>query len=84
MYQIVLIQTEFQSSDRVEVDFWGSVIKNALKLKSRGTKNIELPSQGTYNFQILGHEILIIADHKYAKNFWLQECKKFAMLDIEL
>ena len=67
MYQIFLIHIAFQSSDRVELDFWGSVIKNALHFKSQGTKKIELSSQGTYNFQILRNETLIIADYKYAK-----------------
>ena len=54
------------------------MIKIALNFKSRGTEKIELSSQGTYNFQILGNETLIIADYKYAKIF------KFAMLDIKL
>ena len=78
MYQIFLIQTAFQSSDRVELDFWGSVIKITLNFKSRGTEKTELSSQETYNFHILGNETLIIADYKYAK-IW-----KFAMLDIKL
>ena len=39
---------------------------------------MELSSQGTYNFPILGNKILIIADYRYAKIF------KFAMLDIKL
>ena len=78
MYKIFLIQIAFQSSNRVELDFWGSVIKFALNFKSRWTEKIELFSQGTYNFQILGNEALIIADYKYAKIF------KFAMLNIKL
>ena len=78
MYQIFIIQIAFQSSDRVELDFWGSVIKIALNFKSRGIEKVERSSQGTYNFQILGNESLIIADYKYAKIF------KFAMLDIKL
>ena len=78
MYQISLIQIAFQSSDRAELDFWGSVIKIALNFKSLGTEKIELSSQRTYNFQILGNEILIIAVYKYAKIF------KFALLDIKL
>ena len=77
MYQIFLIQIAFRSSDRVELNFWGSVIKIALNFKSRETEKIELSSQETCNFQILGNETLIIADYKYAKNF------KFAMLDIK-
>ena len=78
MYQIFLMQIAFQSSDRVELDFWISVIKITLNFKSRGTEKNEISSQGTYNFQILGNKTLIIADNKYAKNF------KFAMLDIKL
>ena len=78
MHQIFLIQIAFQNSGRVEIDFWGSVIKIALNFKSRGTKKIELSSQRTYNFQTLGHEILIIADYKHAKIF------RFTMLDINL
>ena len=50
----------------------------ALNFKSRATEKIELSSQGTYNFRILGNETVIIADYKYAKIF------KFAMLDIKL
>ena len=76
MYKIFLIHIAFQSSDRVELDFGGYVIKIALDFESRGTEKIELSSQGTYNFQMLGNETLIIADYKYAKLF------KFAMLDI--
>ena len=77
-YQIFLIQIAFQSSDRAELAFWGSVINIALNFKSRGTEKIELSSQGTYNFQILGNETLIIADYKHA------EISKFAMVDIML
>ena len=62
MYQIFLIYIAFQSSDRVELDFWVSVIKVALNFKSRGTEKIELSSQGTYNFEILENETFIIAD----------------------
>ena len=39
---------------------------------------MELSSQRTYKFQILGNETLIIADYQYEKIF------KFAMLDIKL
>ena len=39
---------------------------------------LKLSSQGTYNFQILSNETVIIADYKYAKIF------KFPMLDIKL
>ena len=78
MYQTFLSQIVFQSSDRIELDFSGSLSKIALNFKSRGTENIELSSQGTCNFQILGNETLIIADYKNVNN-----CK-FAMLDIKL
>ena len=54
------------------------MIKITLNSKSRGTEKIELSSQVTYNFLILGNETLIIADYKYTKIF------KFAMLDIKL
>ena len=54
------------------------MIKIALNFKSRGTEKVELSSQGTYNFQILGNETVIVADYKYEKNF------KFAMLYIML
>ena len=61
--QIFLIWVAFQSSDRVE--FWGfSVIKIALKLKSQRNEKVELSSQGSGNFQVLGNETLIIADYK--------------------
>ena len=56
----------FQSSDRVELNVRGSVIKITLYFKSRGADKMELSSQETYNFQILGNEALIIADYKYA------------------
>ena len=49
-----------------------------LNFKSRGTEKVKLSSRGTYNFQILGNETLVIDDYKYAKIF------KFAMLDIKL
>ena len=78
MYQIFLIQIAFQSSDRLEIDFGGYVIKLALNFESRGTEEIGLSSQRTYNLQILGNETLIVADYKYAK------ICKVAMLDIKL
>ena len=58
IYQTFSIQIVLQSSDRVELDF----SKIALDFKSRETKKIEISSQKTYNFQILGNETLIIAD----------------------
>ena len=54
------------------------MIKIALNFKSRGTEKIELSSQGTCNFQILGNETVIIANYKYAKIL------KFAMLNVKL
>ena len=78
MYQIFLIQIAFQSSDRVELDFLDSVIKVTLNFKSRGTEKIELSSQRTYKFEILGNETVIIADYKDAKIF------KIAILDVKL
>ena len=78
MYQIFFIQIAFQSSDRAELDFWGSVIKIALNFRSQGTEKMDLSSQVTYNFQILGNETVIIVDYKYAKIF------KFPMLDIKV
>ena len=68
----------FQSSDRVERDFFDSEIKIALSLKTRETKKIKISSQGTYNLQILGNETLIIVDCEYIKIF------RFALLDIKL
>ena len=78
MYQIFLIQIAIQSSDRVELDFRGSVVNICLNFKSRGTERVKLSSQGTYNFQILGNETLVIADCKYAKIF------KLALLNVKL
>ena len=78
MYQIFLIQIAFQSSDRVELDIWGSVSRNALNFKSWGTKKSNFPPKGPTSFQILGYETLIIADYKYAKIL------KFVMLGIKL
>ena len=78
MYQIFLIQVAFQSSDRVKLDFRGSVVKIALNFKSRETEKIELFSQGGYNFPILVNKTFIIADYKYVKLF------RFAILEITL
>ena len=78
MYQIFLIQIAFQSSDRVEFYFLGSVSKNTLNFKPQGTNKHKLSSKGVYTFQILGNETIIIADYKYGKIF------KFVMLDMKL
>ena len=44
MYQIFLIQLVFESSDRVEFDLWGLVIRVSLNVKSQETKEIEVIS----------------------------------------
>ena len=50
------------------MEFQGFVTKkNALIFKSQGTEKRKLSSQGTYNFQNLVSETLIIADNKYPK-----------------
>ena len=51
MYQTFLIQMAFQSFDRAERDFWGSVIKIALNFKFRGTEKIEIPPNGPATFK---------------------------------
>ena len=52
------------------MEFQGFVTKkNALIFKSQGTEKRKLSSQGTYNFQNLVNETLIIADNKYPKIF---------------
>ena len=60
MYQIFLIQIALQSSDRVEHDFWGSVIKNALNLKSRGTEKIDFPPKGLTTFKFSEMKLLLL------------------------
>ena len=76
MHLIFLVHIAFQSSDRVELDFSGFVIKMAVNVKSRGNEKIQtfLPR----DFQILGNETLIIAHYEYATIFM------FAMLDIKM
>ena len=62
----------------MELDYCSFQIKIALNSKSQGTKKFELFPQGTYNFQNLRHETLVIADYKYAKIFG------FAIFDMKL
>ena len=62
----------------MELDFCSFQIKVALNFKSQGTKKFELFPQGTYNFQNLRNETLVIADYEYAKMFI------FAMSDTKL
>ena len=78
MYQIFLIQIAFSKLWQRRTWVLRFCNQNTLNFKYRETKKIQLSFQGTYNFQILGNEILIIADYKYAKVF------KFATLDIKL
>ena len=52
--------------------------KIALNVKSEGTENLWLFSQGMYNFQNLGDETLVIADYKCVK------ISKFAVLYVKL
>ena len=65
MNQTFLTQIAFQSSDSPEVNFEILKLKTVSNFKSRGTEKFELSSQGTYSFQILGNEALIIADYEY-------------------
>ena len=65
MYQIFLIQIAFQSSDRVELDFLGFVIRICLCVKSQQTKKIVVFSQGTDDSKSLRSETLYIGDYEY-------------------
>ena len=60
----------------METDFYSFLIKIALNFKFQGTE--AFLSQGTYNFQNLRNETLVIADYEYAKIF------SFAMFDMKL
>ena len=72
-----LIQIEFQRSDRVELDFWGSVIKIALNLRSQGAeKKSNFPPKEHTTFKFWEMKLLLL-NYKYAKIF------KFAVLDIK-
>ena len=64
MYQIFLIQTAFQSSDRAELDFGGFMIRFSLNVRSQETKKLEVFSQVTDDSKNLRRETLCIADYK--------------------
>ena len=64
MYEIFLIQIAFQSSYRVELDFWDFVIEIALNFKSRGSEKSRTFLPSDLQLSKLG---IIIADYKYAK-----------------
>ena len=49
-----------------------------VQIAFESSKKIKFSSQGTYNFQILGNETLIIADCEYKKIF------RLALLGIKL
>ena len=51
---------------------------NRCYCKSQGIEKFELFSQGTYDFQNLRNETLVIADYDYVKLF------SFAMFDMKL
>ena len=74
MYQIFYIQIAFQSSDRVELDVWGSVIKISLNFESQRTKEVELSSQGPATFKFWEMKLLLVL---------ITNIFKFAMLDIK-
>ena len=65
MYQIFVIQITFQSFNRVELDFWGFVIRISLSVKSQRTKKVEVFSQGTDDSKNLRCKTLYIADHDH-------------------
>ena len=82
MYQIFLIEITFQSSDWVEPDFLGFVIRICLNVKSQLTKKIEVFSQVTNDSKNLKCETLYIRDYQYVNissfamfgiNLWLEE-----------
>ena len=60
MSQIFLIQITFQSSDRVELDFWRSVIKIALNFKSRGTKKLNFTPKGPTTVKVWEMKLLLL------------------------
>ena len=60
IYQIFLIHIPFQSSDRVELDFRGSVIKIAFNFKSQGTEKMELSPKGTTTFRFWEMKLLLL------------------------
>ena len=58
----------------MELDFCSFQINIALNFKSQTTEKFELFSQGTYIFQNLRYETLVIADYEYAKIFGSAMC----------
>ena len=76
MYQIFLIQIAFQSSDRVELDFWGSVIKIALNFKSRGTEKKTSKGPTIFKFWEMKLLLLLITN--------MQKFSSWPVLDIKL
>ena len=62
----------------MDLDFCSFQIHTAFNFKSQGTEKLELFSQGTYNFQTLRSETLVIADYEETKIF------SFAMFDMKL
>ena len=55
-----LIRIAFQSSDSVEIDIWGFVIRSSLNVKSQGTKKVEVLSRGSDHSKKLRCETLHI------------------------
>ena len=53
----------------MELDFCSFQMKIAWNFKFQGTEKFKLFSQGTYNFQNLRNEALVITDYEYEKNF---------------
>ena len=78
MYQIFLIQITFKSSDRVELEFLGFVVRICLNVKSQPTKKIEVFSQGTDVSKKLRCETLYLGDCEYVN------ISSFAVLGIKL
>ena len=62
----------------MELDFCSFQIKIALNFNFQGNEKFELSSQGTYNFQNLRNETLVIADYEYAK------ISRIAVMDVKL
>ena len=62
----------------MELDFCSFQTKIALNFNSHGREKFELFSQGTYNFQNLRNDTLVIADYEYVK------ISRFAVKDVKL
>ena len=78
MYQIFLIQIAIKSSDSVELDFLGFVIRICLNVKSKRTKKLQVFSQGTDDSKNLRCGTLYIGDYEYVN------ISIFAVLGIKL